>query len=206
MKKVVSILVVLAFATAAHAAVSATAAQTNAPTVGLAGYTTYTVSVTTSVGTEGFDIFLDDMASGAGTQGAAVPGALSQQVIPLPNFPTVYQDNNVLMPGFALNPAHDTQVMFLLATVTTLVNDTNLNDESTGFLKASFSWTTPQGTVTPVAQVVLANGLGLYCQGNALLNDGGTYKLAPYSIFLPEPASLALLGIGGLGVLLRRKR
>ena len=191
MKKVVSIIAVLAFATAAQAAIvngPASISYASHPSDSLPGYTTYVVSATSVGGNfEGFDIDVSDP-----------DGELNHHFMGN----TVYQDFN-----FALTPAQidqDTQVMIVSTTVMAVGARTA---ESATMLSATYAFNAGaadplSGSVLEVVQVVLPDGSDANVRLNTLIM-GQEYDV---DVDVPEPASLALLGMGGLGVLLRRKR
>ena len=186
MKKVVSILVVLAFATAAQAAVSASVASAT-PTPGLVGFTTYIINGNVTGG---------GVVEGASTQLVAPLNDLSQLMVGA----TTYADLN----GFLAVPAQDTQTPWITNTdvLSALANETTAAHNT--------DWAFIGGVgnpnalpSTPILQVCLPSASSATLNG-LILSGGAQTPFAP--LVIPEPASLALLGMGGLGVLLRRKR
>ena len=186
MKKIVTIIVVLALATAAQAATvngPATISYTMAPS-GLAGHTIYYVSATSSTTPfEGFDIDVLD-----------VDNELAH--VFMGN--TIYQDFNFAIPTQILE---DTQVM-QLSTAVMAVGARTAEDNT--MLSATFAFNggaaDPQtGTHLDVVQVVLPDGSGVSYLGLNCLVAGQEYL-----VDFPEPASLVLLGLGGLALLRRR--
>ena len=186
MKKIVSIIAVLAFATAAQAAVTTTV--TSAPTVGLAGYTTYTVNFTTDVGV-------------LTAVEADITGPLNQRN-PF-GMPSIWMDSNGAMAAAGFDVSQDSQMLFLSSD-----GPVGLALESPTALHGAMAFLAGSPYLVPsldVVQVCVADGDSVVLGGfTSVLVDGDAVEIPEMTI--PEPASLALLGMGGFGVLLRRKR
>ncbi len=190
MKKIVSIIAVLAIATAAQAAVVFTH-DGGTPTVDLPGYTTYQVSITTDTGNiTGFELTLTGN------------GDVLNQINPAGNA-SIFQDSNGFFGFVGADVSQDTQFNFMLADVT-LVS----SSESAGSLTGIFALA--GGTGSPLAapsinvmQVCMPNGSYGYLTGKVTVGIEEVALTPPWPV--PEPASLALLAVGGVSILARRK-
>ena len=187
MNKVVSIIAVLALATAAQAA--ATLSVASAPS-SLPGHTIYMVSAhSDTTNFTGFDIDVVD----ADAELAHVFMGMS-----------VYTDMNGNFGMVGGQVDQDTQVKFNSLQVMSVGARTL---ESAAMLSATFAFNGAEadpltGLNLEIVQVVLPDGSDALVMINTLI--AGQELLLEVTV--PEPASLALLGMGGLGVLLRRKR
>ena len=190
MRKVVSIIAVLALASVAQATI--THSVSSAPTVGLAGYTTYTVTMTTDVGViTGMD--------------SSVDGPAINHVNPA-GFPTGYMNYNAFFG--AVDVSQDSQFLFMTGTADGQVASGRELEGPTQ-LSCAFAFmggagSSLAGPSLEMLQVCMPDAAGPATASGLMLIDGVEEQFAPFEI--PEPASLALLGMGGLGVLLRRKR
>ncbi len=196
MKKVVMIIAVLAIATAAQAAVVATHdGGTQTVTVGggpdMSGYTTYQVTLTTDTGDlTGFEVVLTaDAAS---------------QVNPLGNA-SIFEDANGFFGFVDYDESADTQFNFVLNDVT-LVS----SSEATSGTVLAGTFALAGGTGSPLAAASI-NVLDVCLPtGNTAVLSGkvtvGLTEVIFSDFTIPEPASLALMGMGGISMLIRRKR
>ena len=189
MKKIVSIIAVLALASVAQATI--THSISSAPTVGLAGHTTYTVTMTTDVGViTGMD--------------SSVDGPAINHVNPA-GFPTGYMNYNAFFG--AVDVSQDSQFLFMTGTADGQVAS-GRELEGPTLLSCAFAFmggvgSSLAGPSLEMLQVCMPDDVASTASGLMLI-DGQEVDFNPFVI--PEPASLALLGMGGLGVLLRRKR
>ncbi len=187
MKKVVSIIAVLAIATAAQAAVVATHDGGTA-TPGLSGFTTYEVTLTSDSGDlTGFEVEVNTEA-----------GSVLNHVF---MGSSIFQDLNIAIPV----PAQDSQFNFLTSAIT---GDGAARAESATQLRAIFALA--GGTGSPDAAAAI-NLLHITMpDGDSAIFSGlvtvGVVEATFASITIPEPASLALLGMGGISMLIRRRR
>lgn len=194
---------VLALAAASQAAVIVS--STSAPTVGLAGYTTFTLTATADAGQKivGFDFVGDGTSKG-------FFGAMNQ-VNPFGVLATVYNDNNIAFG--ATDTSQDSQ--FKVASTkgihlgdaegpNKLQSAFNYNAANIG--EAAQSWAFAQlaipnaasGTVQYAGSFTVNNG-----QADSLVQVQGTVG----GPTIPEPASIALVGLAiGLVGFTRRKK
>ena len=91
-----------------------------------------------------------------------------------------------------------------------LVGPTNWYTFGFGELVGSYAWETgPAPTENWVAaQLVVAAGSEFTIVGETSTDDNapGGYQQIDFNVTVPEPATMTLLAIGGLGALIRRKR
>ncbi|WP_428389801.1 PEP-CTERM sorting domain-containing protein [Mucisphaera sp.] len=175
-----------ALTVALAAATSASALSlevTSAPTTGLAGYTTYTLTL---VGDGEFNAAL-----------VSIEGPLNQESA----FGQIglFADDGL----FAFVPATaDTDSYFLFDRPALLV-DGEFGESANGIL-ATFAYSDNQSGPFPLAQVVLQDGdsANVLVQGG--VGDDANTVIFDGVIPIPEPASAALLALGGLAALRRR--
>jgi len=188
----------LAFALAAvsHAA---SISISSAPTVGLAGMTTYTLTGTAAAGEKvvGFDF-----VGGGGAYG--ITGPLNQ-VNPF-SLPTVFNDNNTLFVPAGKDVSQDSQ--FLVKSTDGIAITPS---ESANALKGAFAFlpaNLPAGNSLAFVQLVSDNPTAVHYNGTLTIrNQAGEDRLETFEgSLIPEPATLGLLGLALVGFCGIRRR
>jgi len=195
MRTAVSIVAVLALATAAQATLTMSVEVAADPTPGVPGYVTYNL-VATGDATEwpgGFTILIGG------------DGQVCRQVNPY-TLSTIFADNNTVFPAVGEDPLADTQFPWDSSGLATIAAS---NSESGTHLKGDWAFLGGPPSESVVVAQVCTDGQVTYEGIVVMVEAGGGPQVGePRDIggVIPEPATLALLAIGGCGVLLRRKR
>ncbi len=186
MKKVVTILAVLVIATASQAAVTALH-DGGTPTGGLPGFTTYIVTLNSSADMTAFALSLDaDPGSALNQLEAGGPGT------------TMFTNFNFIFP----NPDQDTQFMLGSGDV---INGSPATEDLVS-LTGDFAFPNGSGFIASsinLIQVCMADGDVSVLTGTVV---DANLESSAINLVIPEPASLALLSMGGISMLIRRKR
>ena len=202
MKHIVATLAVLCMVTAAQAAVNVNIVNNGAPAAGLTSYTVQLVADTPAEATTAFDGRFDgDMNQVWELSGVVKTPALDRAVGPMT----------------PVEEASDSHFLFLLNQLT--VVDTPLEDgpgagtylagdDGAGGVKNAVFGLKPatvQQTLD-LAQIVISDNAVNPVYLNGLLSDGAGAKTILDQVLIPEPASMALLGLGGVVALIKRRR
>lgn len=183
------------FATQTRAAtVNVTTSSIETPD--LSGYETWTVSLSTPDGLLiGFDATFT-----ADTMNQVNPNGVS----------TVFNDSNAFFSFVGAEAAQDSQFLFNTGDLTVAPAT---SDENNQLLTSAFSLTGGPGSPLAsssidIAQIVLPTGTSASFVGEIVVYDTvNTTQLPATNVTatIPEPGSLALLSIGGLALLRRRR-
>ncbi len=201
-RKTLAILAVLAFAATSQAGVIIS--KTQAPTVGLNGYTTVTLTAATDDGSQiqGFDFASQAQYGFFGSMNQVNPFTL----------PTIFNDNNTVIPAAGADVSADSQFKFKSSDLTI---PAGFAEESASKLRAVFAASAPWGTSVAFAQLAIpdaAAGTVNYVGqvqtvvGAAVTNVDVSGAVVTGGGIVPEPACFALLGLACFGYVGFRRR
>jgi hypothetical protein len=170
------------------------------PTVGLAGYTTYTLTAATNDGSQiqGFDFASLPAYGFFGTMNQLNPAGAA----------TIFADNNAFIPfipGF--DYSQDSQFKFFSSNLTI---PAGFASESNTQLRAVFAASAPLGTSVPFVQLAIPNAaagsVSFVGQIQTVVGSSVTNVDVSGLVPLPEPSIVSLMALlsGGLGLLRRR--
>ncbi len=186
LRGIVSVAIVVCISVAAQAAI--TTSFTSSPTVGLAGYTTYEVNLTSDSGDMyGFEISFDGPMNQINPLGT--PSIFRPDLLFFDTFPELdwdshflfYESELIVVPGASESPTH---------------------------LYGTFAFTGASvqvylGPSVSIAQLVIADGNTVEMTGAVTV---GITEVDFAEFTIPEPATISLLAIGGIAMLRRRSR
>lgn len=175
--------------------------STSAPTVGLAGFTTFTLTASTDQGSiQGFDF--------ASKPEYGFFGAMNQ-VNPF-TLPTIFADNNAVIPATGNDVSADSQFKFQSSTLTI---PAGFAEEGPAKLRAVFAAGAPLGAQVVFAQLAIPNAAAgsVDFLGQVQVVTGST--VADVNVvgsvggpIIPEPATFALVGLAVTGLVGLRRR
>ncbi|MEX0744069.1 MAG: PEP-CTERM sorting domain-containing protein [Phycisphaeraceae bacterium] len=159
---------------------------TSQDTSGMAGFTTYTLNVTSNT-------------TAISSLEAVFTADAINQINPF-GLATIFEDNNAAIPGAGANVLQDSQFLFHTSNDNLLVVPQDTSESSTALMSA-FTGFSPF-TSRDVAQLVAPTGTAVDYLVKVVIS-GQEHQTTGV---IPEPASLALLGLGGVALLTRRHR
>ncbi len=186
-RSVIAAVFVVCISVAAQAAV--TTSFTSSPTVDLAGYTTYIVTLTSDTGDlTGFEVSFDGPMNQMNLFDLStifIPDIQTTQFAPHPIFDwdshfLFYESDLIVVPGASESPTH-LAAIFAFTGASALIYT---------------------GPSVEIAQIIIADGNTVEMTGEVSV---GVTIVAFADFTIPEPATISLLAIGGIAML-RRKR
>ena len=192
MRKIVLGVTALLLFLVGSAKASILVSTTSQATPGLAGYRTWTVTLSTDV----------DLLS---TVDAKFNSAVMNQVNPFGVLATIFQDNNAAFPSVPANVLQDSQFSFNSTTEALLVVPAPTTLESSTQLSSAFTGFTPFVS-RAIAQIVIPTTEVATYDITGVTRDNTEYRLQGTISAVPEPSSIVLAGLGIVGLLFWRRR
>lgn len=171
--------------------------QTSAPTVGLAGYTTFTLTAETDTGSiQGFDFASQPTYGFFGSMNQVNPFTL----------PTIFMDNNATFAAVSTDVSADSQFKFQSGQLTI---PAGFASESTSQLRAVFAAGAPLGTSVAFVQLAVPNAAAAvvnYVGQIQVTTGSNVVNVDVAGSTVPEPATFALVGLAVAGIVGLRRR